>query len=175
MSRTGSRSCAWAVLVAFTAAGAGAAPAPRPLTRGNAEPVERAREGATRRLQAEECRKVLTDFTDAQGHSLRENLETKGLDAAAYLRTVTFLNGSRTRSCRQGSKVLLVATPGVGSVAVCPMGGDPFSTRFAQVQLRDPSFAEFIVIHEMLHTLGLGEDPPTSEEITRQVRLRCGS
>lgn len=175
MSTKGSRSCAWAVLVVFTAAGAGAAPAPRPLTRGNAEPVERAREGAARRLHAEECRKVLTDFADARGHSLRENLEARGLSATDYLETIAFVNGSRTRSCRRGPRVLLVATPGMGSVGVCPMGGDPFTTRFAQVQLRNPSLAEFLVIHEMLHTLGLGEDPPTGEEITGQVRLRCGS
>jgi hypothetical protein len=30
-----------------------------------------------------------------------------------------------------------------------------------------------MVIHEMLHTLGLGEDPPSSFEITERVRRRC--
>ena len=30
-----------------------------------------------------------------------------------------------------------------------------------------------IVIHEALHTLGLPENPPTSEEITARVRERC--
>jgi len=38
----------------------------------------------------------------------------------------------------------------------------------------DPGFATNVVIHEMLHALGLGENPPTSEEITRQVVKRCG-
>jgi hypothetical protein len=33
--------------------------------------------------------------------------------------------------------------------------------------------AEVYLIHEMLHTLGLGENPPTSHEITRQVVRRC--
>jgi hypothetical protein len=30
-----------------------------------------------------------------------------------------------------------------------------------------------MVIHEMLHTLGLGENPPTTLEITERVRARC--
>ena len=45
---------------------------------------------------------------------------------------------------------------------------------FARVQSDDPGLAANVVIHEMLHALGLGEAPltpnaPTSEEITRQV------
>jgi hypothetical protein len=31
-----------------------------------------------------------------------------------------------------------------------------------------------MVIHEMLHSLGLGENPPSSREITKQVTARCG-
>ena len=30
------------------------------------------------------------------------------------------------------------------------------------------------LIHETLHTLGLGENPPSSEEITLRVESRCG-
>jgi len=30
-------------------------------------------------------------------------------------------------------------------------------------------------IHEMLHTLGLRENPPSSDAINVQVRKRCGS
>jgi hypothetical protein len=37
----------------------------------------------------------------------------------------------------------------------------------------DPGYAAVIVIHEALHTLGLPENPPTSEEITARVRERC--
>lgn len=35
------------------------------------------------------------------------------------------------------------------------------------------SHAEAIVIHEMLHSLGLGENPPTSDYITSRVMERC--
>jgi len=31
------------------------------------------------------------------------------------------------------------------------------------------------MIHEALHTLGLGENPPTSAEITERVLARCGN
>ena len=31
------------------------------------------------------------------------------------------------------------------------------------------------LIHEMLHTLGLRENPPSSAEITRRVAEHCGS
>jgi hypothetical protein len=36
-------------------------------------------------------------------------------------------------------------------------------------------FAAVIVLHEALHSLGLEENPPSSEEITYRVMARCGS
>jgi hypothetical protein len=47
------------------------------------------------------------------------------------------------------------------------------NSRFAKVQLERPSISEFMIIHEMLHRLGLSENPPTSFEITEQVSRRC--
>jgi hypothetical protein len=35
--------------------------------------------------------------------------------------------------------------------------------------------AEEVVIHEMLHTVGLGEWPPTSRQIDGTVASRCAS
>jgi hypothetical protein len=35
--------------------------------------------------------------------------------------------------------------------------------------------AQAIVIHEALHTLGLGENPPSSAEITARVLASCRS
>ena len=34
--------------------------------------------------------------------------------------------------------------------------------------LRNPTTTEIIVIHEFLHALGLGENPPTSQAITHR-------
>jgi hypothetical protein len=127
------------------------------------------------KLRKAECQEVLADFTDAQGRTLRENLDARGLSAPDYLQTITFVDGAPTRSCRRGGWVLLMARPGSAFVGVCPMEGSPLTSRLAQVLHRNPSLAGAMIIHEMLHTLGLREDPPTSEEITRQVQVRCGS
>jgi hypothetical protein len=45
---------------------------------------------------------------------------------------------------------------------------------FNEAAARNASRAEIAVIHEALHTLGLGENPPDSREITRLVTERCG-
>jgi hypothetical protein len=175
-----SLSPAWGVLIVTATlfadtAVTGAGPRPNPLSGQNTRALESARAGATTRLRKPECQMVLTDFADTEGHSLKEDLDARGQSATDYLQTIAFVDGSSTRSCRLGDWVLLVARPGSGSVGVCPMDGRPFTSRLAQLQLRNPALAESMVIHEMLHTLGLGENPPTSEEITRQVQRRCGS
>jgi hypothetical protein len=41
-----------------------------------------------------------------------------------------------------------------------------------QLQHR-PADAEAVLIHEALHTLGLGENPPTPRAIQDRVRARC--
>jgi len=38
---------------------------------------------------------------------------------------------------------------------------------------KNRELAELIVIHEFLHSLGLGENPQTSVEITARVKARC--
>jgi hypothetical protein len=40
--------------------------------------------------------------------------------------------------------------------------------------MRDSSTSEILIIHEVLHTLGLGENPPPSADITARVMARCG-
>jgi hypothetical protein len=75
-----------------------------------------------------------------------------------------FLDGSGESLCRR-EKVMLVSTPNVPRVVVCP--------GFARVARSEPGVAESLVIHEVLHTLGLGENPPSSSEITRRVEARC--
>jgi hypothetical protein len=63
--------------------------------------------------------------------------------------------------------------PGLPTVFVCPAGSATPGSRFAGVQARNPNLADYMVIHEMLHTLGLGENPPTSLQITERVIERC--
>ena len=168
MSKKGSRApgvLASAILLAATSLNAAA---PRALTGWDARAVTSARTGALRRLESEECRKVLTDFTDAEGRTLRQNLDEWGASPAEYVGLIPFVDGSSQDRCRK-TKTALVASPGVRRVFVCKT--------FAEVQLRQPGVAESMVIHEVLHTLGLGEAPmpgqPTSIEITQRVEARC--
>jgi hypothetical protein len=136
----------------------------RTLNPFDAGAVERAKAGAARRLQQAECQKVFTDFNDRKGRPLQESLDKWGVSASEYLEMIPFLDGSSQPPCRW-SKVDLVTQPGTPRVLVCG--------QFANTQVRDPWLAEAIVIHEMLHTLGLGENPPTSTEITKRVKGRC--
>jgi hypothetical protein len=155
----------FAVLVAATVASAGA---PLTLTRWDARAVDAARSGASKRLERAECRKLFADFKDARGRTLRQNLEEWSASPAEYVALVPFLDGSSQPRCRD-TRTALVASPGVRRVFVC--------RTFAEFQLRQPGVAESMVIHEILHTLGLGEAPqkdaPTSTEITQRVEARC--
>jgi hypothetical protein len=170
--------CVFAALVALTpfahSAGAQSRPsrASRPLSAYDEAAVARARQGAARRLETAECRKLLTDFKDRSGRPLETNLESFQLSPAEYLQMLPFFDGSAMSNCQRGA-VELVTSPGLLPVYVCPGSPGAASSRFSSVQLRDPAFAEVMVIHEMLHTLGLGENPPTTFEITDQVRRRC--
>jgi len=147
--------------------------APRKTLNGlDAAAVERAKAGASQRLQDPGCLRLLTDFKDRQGRTLAQNLETWGVAAAEYVRMIPFLDGSANPGC-QRKEIDLQTTPGLPPVFVCPAGAGAPNSRFAAVQARSPALAEAMVIHEMLHTLGLGENPPSSLEITERVRARC--
>ena len=136
-----------------------------PLTPRDAAAVERAREVAARRLEDAECRRVFSDFHDALGRTIERNLEEWAMSPVEYLRMVPFVDGSGELLCRRDD-VVLVSTPNVPRVIVCP--------GFARLQRSQPGAAANRVIHEELHTLGLGENPPTTSEITRRVEIRCG-
>jgi hypothetical protein len=126
--------------------------------------VERARKGAMQKLEREQCRRLLAEFRDTKGRALEANLADWGMGPAAYAALVPFLDGSREPLCRR-VQTALVSSPGVRRVFVCPS--------FVEVSVRDPLLAESLVIHEILHTLGLGENPPSQLEITRRVAAHC--
>jgi len=164
-SSSGRAVLASAILLAATSVDAAA---PLTLTGWDARAVESARSGAVKRLESDECRKVFSDFSDAEGRTLQQNLEAWTPSPAEYIGLIPFVDGSSQALCRK-TKIALVASPGVRRVFVCKT--------FAEVQLRQPDVAESMVIHEILHTLGLGEAPmpgqPTSLEITQRVESRC--
>lgn len=127
--------------------------------------VAKAVRGAIRRLEHDSCRRIFTDFADATGRPLQAGLDELGVTAPAYLQLIGFYDGSAERRCER-STVQAFTTPGHRTVFVCP--------RFTRAQLSEPVTAEMVVLHEALHTLGLGENPPVSTEITRRVTERCG-
>jgi hypothetical protein len=167
---------ATAVLLTLGGEAVGADPRPlavnKPLNAFDSAAVERARSGAARRLRNPECLKVLTDFTDGEGKTLEQNLGTWGLSAADYLKGLAFRDGSAMAHCRKAT-IEMVTSVGFPRVYVCPAGVGVLNSRFARVQIENPTLAESMVIHEMLHTLGLGENPPSSFEITELVTERC--
>lgn len=126
--------------------------------------VEQALAGASRRLERPACVAVFDDFEDAAGRPLRERLQATGSDASRYLDRVLFYDGFRNGRCAtQG--VFAFTQPNASVVLVC--------AQFFEQAGHDPGLAEMVLIHEALHTLGLGENPPTSAAITAQVLKRC--
>jgi hypothetical protein len=126
--------------------------------------VARALHGAARKLSHAECQAVLDDFTDVSGRSLRSALDAFAVSAPEYLRTVLFYDAPPS-VCRMGP--LALTQPGSRAILVC-------GSRFVAQLGRDSRHAEAILIHEALHSLGLGENPPSSDAITERVRARCG-
>jgi hypothetical protein len=129
--------------------------------------VTRAVSGALQRLSRPACQQVFTDFSDLAGQPLIARLAASGQTAAQYLvEQVQFVDGENAPLCRRGNPAAAFTTPGNGVVHVCPA--------FADLGGHNPTATEIVVIHELLHTLGLGENPPSSREISQRVTLRCG-
>jgi hypothetical protein len=127
--------------------------------------VVRALEGAARRLEAGRCAQVLTEFRSAGGTTLAEVLARDGVTAPGHLDRLLVYSGDDHPHCRKD--VLAWTAPGSRVVYVC-------SARFREAYATKPAHVEAVILHEMLHTLGLGENPPTSETITARVVAACG-
>ena len=124
--------------------------------------------GAFRRLASPECRQVFSDFTDGNGTTLQENLESTGRTAQDYLGALRYANGAGHAPCRR-AEVLAFTSPGRRIVYVC----GAFREKFLALRVGERQELDIALIHEVLHTLGLRENPPTPAEITDQVRRRC--
>jgi hypothetical protein len=127
--------------------------------------VEWALTGAAAWLANEECRGVLTEFRDEQGHPLAERLDAHRIDARGYLALILFRDGSGAKACAD-DLTFAVTTPLGRVVYVC-------GRNFERAWRASARRGQAIVIHEMLHTLGLGENPPPSDAITQRILARC--
>lgn len=122
--------------------------------------------GATEKLADAGCRAVFDDFRDAKGQTLSDVLQTRGRGTVEQLEALEFVDGETTAPCRR-AEILAWTVPNSSRVHVC-------TPVFARTARREPGLAAVILIHEELHTLGLGEFPPHSNAITARVIARCG-
>jgi len=122
---------------------------------------------ALRRISDSRCQEILTDFTDPEGRTLDLNLAKTGQGFPAYLGWVIFYDGRATPPC-EDRRTLAWTNPGSRAVLVC-------WDQFALQQRANFGYTANTIIHETLHTLGLGETPPDPRAITAQVQQRCGN
>jgi hypothetical protein len=89
------------------------------------------------------------------------------VSARDYLGLLLFVDGSGDVQCVRQPDVIAWTSPGNRVIRVCV-------PQFRVRRQGDPALTEAVIIHEALHTLGLGENPPSSRLITNRVFARCG-
>ena len=108
--------------------------------------LARAIRGAADQLVDERCQALLDEFADTSGQPLRSVLATHGLAVSQYVTQVFFYDAPES-ACRAAN--LAITKPGSRAIFVC-------GARFQREMSRNSRNAEAIVIHEWLHSLGLG-------------------
>jgi len=121
---------------------------------------------ARSRLAESACQGLFSEFESQDGRTLAAVLESREETGASYLGWLSFYDGAGTEPCwnRQLARFAFTV-PGSPVIYVCP--------GFAGVLRRYPEEAVATLIHESLHSLGLGENPPSSREIQQRVLERC--
>ena len=127
----------------------------------------RAAAGALRRLENPKCQRLFSEFRSDSGRTLKEELDALGQTPASFMGWILFEDGRDERRCGDAN-VLAMTQPGSRAIWIC---GRQFAR---ENEWGDPGLTEAVLIHEELHALGLGENPPTSTSITQRVRARCG-
>ena len=129
--------------------------------------VEYALTGAAQWLDSERCRGVLSEFRDEKDRSLVDRLGAHGVDPRSYLTLLLFRDGAGAAECAHDLTFAVTIRSG-RVVFVC-------GRKFERVWRSNARLAQAVVIHEMLHTLGLGENPPKSTAITSRILTLCDS
>lgn len=127
--------------------------------------VQRSLERAQGRLERPQCQRLFTDFHDESGRPLQEALSRLERSGAEHLGSLLFYDGDGQARCHS-NRTLAFTWTGSSVVFVC-------TQQFLAAARRDPALADAALIHESLHSLGLGENPPTSSDITARVISRC--
>lgn len=120
---------------------------------------------AARRLDAPSCALVLSDYEDAKtGLTLAESLAATGRTASEHVESLWFRGASRLRPFA-GRRVFAFTVPASAVVYLC-------REDLLRIQ-NQPRLLTAIVLHEVLHSLGLRDDHPSSVAITERVLERC--
>ena len=122
--------------------------------------------GALQRVEQPGCQQLFTEFADRAGRPVAEHLRETGQTPASLLGSLYFVQADHDHRCRGADATVAFTSPGNHVIFIC---GERFATRFA----RDLRGGEIVIIHELLHVTGLGENPPSSTEITRRVHAAC--
>jgi hypothetical protein len=135
---------------------------PRPALEDRIPALKVARQGARERLGDPRCRAVLTDFEAVTGQRLDEVLRASGRTAQEQLDLLVFESGLGRQGCDHSA-----------TLAFTRIHSPVASICLRQFTLLRRQAQEAVLIHEMLHSLGLGEGPPESVAITARVLARC--
>lgn len=120
---------------------------------------------AAARLDTMPCALVLSDFVDTRtGRTLAENLALTGRTASEHVLSRLFRRPSSVRPFG-GRRVFAYTSPSSPVVFLC-------RDDLLRVQ-NQTRLVTAVVIHEILHTLGLQEDSPSSAAVTERVLARC--
>ena len=127
--------------------------------------VVRSLDGAAEWLNAAKCQSLLSEFADQHGRPLHERLAALNMTLATYLGVLIFDDGEARPQCKR-SGILAFTAAGSRVVRVC-------GRAFARAWQREPLEGRALIVHEMLHTLALGENPPERRFITYRVKELC--
>ena len=127
--------------------------------------VARALRGASEWLEAPKCQEVLTEFSDRRGRPLSVRLAELNMSVTEYVSALIVEDGETHAEC--GAEGVLAFTVVESRVIhVC-------GRAFARAAQRDAQEARAAIVHELLHSLGLGENPPSPRHITYRVKQLC--
>jgi hypothetical protein len=130
--------------------------------------LRRAISGAARRLSRGGCQTIFRDFLDDSRQPLDSRLDTLHQSAAEYLYSLRFVDSRDSSPCRADRHIAAFTERGSHVIHIC-------GALFESELMHDPVTSEVVIIHELLHALGLGENPPTESEITHQIFARCAA
>lgn len=114
-------------------------------------------------LKKPACRMLLGAYTDSEGRALERNLDALGASPSAYLGWLSFHRASAAAARCTDPSVVFFTVPSSRVVFACE----------GRLERLEPRLAGALVLHEALHTLGLGENPPSPSQITARVREKC--